>query len=325
MTFTFAGLFEGIGGFSLGLTRAGMTCTFHSELVPERQRVLARHFPNIPQGGDIRDVRGTDLGSPDLVVGGFPCKDTSIGKGQRRGLAGESGRLYFEYTRVVEEHLRLVDESKPRWVVIENTPGILKSNGGRDHATVIEGLEQLGYMGAWRTIDGRAFGVPQRRPRVIYLGCRGDDSGPAEQVLGLTDPSEEAAPTHRVSGRPGGPAAVPDAARDSGFVIWRKSARPRASLAAGGYETWKVEDWTNTLTGFDSGLPTRQTHLIRTPDGRLRTFTLTEWERLSGFPDGWTDTMKDHERAFALGDCFQPTVAEWLGRRIMREDAQIGV
>lgn len=72
----------------------------------------------------------------------------------------------------------------------------------------------------------------------------------------------------------------------------------------------------NTLTGFDGGLATRQTHLLL-QDGRLRTLTLTEWERLSGFPDGWTDLLPDSERFGTLGDCFHVGTAEWLGKRIM--------
>ncbi len=74
-------------------------------------------------------------------------------------------------------------------------------------------------------------------------------------------------------------------------------------------------EFANTLTGFDGGGATRQTHLVM-QDGRLRTLTLTEWERLSGFPDGWTDTMPDSERYAALGDCFHVDTAEWLGHQL---------
>lgn len=98
-------------------------------------------------------------------------------------------------------------------------------------------------------------------------------------------------------------------------MIWRKSARARKSLAAGGYETWVPATHGNTLTGFDGGGPLRQTHLIA-QHGRLRTLTLTEWERLSGFPDGWTEGMPETERFGTLGDCFHVGTAEWLGARI---------
>lgn len=98
-------------------------------------------------------------------------------------------------------------------------------------------------------------------------------------------------------------------------MIWRKSARPRAALSAGGYETWVPADFANTLTGFDGGLATRQTHLIA-QHGRLRTLTPTEWERLQGFPDGWTATMPASQRWEALGNAIHTGTAAWLARRL---------
>lgn len=102
--------------------------------------------------------------------------------------------------------------------------------------------------------------------------------------------------------------------------IWRKGANSQVSIErgyAGGYrETWVNDGTANTLTGFDGGTPLRQKHLIA-QGGRLRTLTLTEWERLSGFPDGWTEGMSNSERYSTLGDCFHVGTAEWLGRRLV--------
>jgi DNA (cytosine-5)-methyltransferase 1 len=98
-------------------------------------------------------------------------------------------------------------------------------------------------------------------------------------------------------------------------MVWRKSARARASLAAGGYETWVPAEHGNTLTGFDGGGPMRQTHLVA-QGGRLRTLTLTEWERLQGFPDGWTAGMPDSARYTALGNAIHTGTAAWLARRM---------
>lgn len=81
-------------------------------------------------------------------------------------------------------------------------------------------------------------------------------------------------------------------------------------------------DFANTLTGFDGGLATRQTHLIA-QHGGLRTLTLTEWERIAGFPDGWTSSMPDSERFSALGDSMHPLMAEWLGRRLVEVSAAL--
>lgn len=98
-------------------------------------------------------------------------------------------------------------------------------------------------------------------------------------------------------------------------MVWRKSARATKSLAAGGYETWVPATFSNTLTGNDAGKANRQTHLIR-QGGRVRTLTLTEWERLQGFPDGWTAGIPDRERFTALGNAIHTGTAAWLARRI---------
>src|SRR4051812_7777648 len=115
-------MFAGIEGFGLGFDRAGMDCVFQSEINPHRRIVLDHHYPNVPKAGDISDVSGSDLGRPDVLVGGFPCKDLSIGKGHREGLDGARSGLYWEFQRLVDEHLRLVDSTRPRWAVLENVP-----------------------------------------------------------------------------------------------------------------------------------------------------------------------------------------------------------
>lgn len=99
-------------------------------------------------------------------------------------------------------------------------------------------------------------------------------------------------------------------------MIWRKSARARASIAKGGYETWKPDGDANTLTGYDGGGPLRQTHLVY-QHGRVRTLTLTEWERLQGFPDGWTTGVPESARYTQLGNAMAVPMAAWLGRRLM--------
>jgi DNA (cytosine-5)-methyltransferase 1 len=98
-------------------------------------------------------------------------------------------------------------------------------------------------------------------------------------------------------------------------MVWRKSARARAKLTEGGYETWVPAEHANTLTGFDGGGPMRQTHLIA-QSGRLRTLTLTEWERLQGFPDGWTSGMPESARYQALGNAIHTGTSAWLARRL---------
>jgi DNA (cytosine-5)-methyltransferase 1 len=99
------------------------------------------------------------------LFGGFPCQDVSVA-GKRAGLSGERSGLWFEFRRIVSE-------LRPNWVVIENVPGLLSSHSGRDFTTILLGLEELGYGWAYRVLDARWFGVPQRRRRVFIVGCAG--------------------------------------------------------------------------------------------------------------------------------------------------------
>ena len=100
-------------------------------------------------------------------------------------------------------------------------------------------------------------------------------------------------------------------------MIFRKSANPRMSLAKGGYETWPLATHANTLTSIDWGLPGWQKHLLLHPDGRVRAFTVEEWERLQGFPTGWTDVgISESARGAALGAAMHVGMARWVGERL---------
>lgn len=334
MTLAYASSFTGIAGFELGFAKAGMTPTVFIEWDKNASKVLQRHYPNVPKAGDICEVNGSDIGRPDLVIGGFPCQDTSIGAPNRLGLSGKRSGNFYQFVRLVEEHLRLVDATRPRWCIIENPPGLLRSPGidkksginrtGWDMAAVYKSLAELGYGVAHRVVDSYHLGSAQRRPRVLIVAHRGGDPRPAWAVLGDDRAGGEAGGPHSVGRRPRGPAAVVDPAGDDGVLIWRKSAKPRKAISLGGYETWvplEPSESGNTLTGYDSGNAARQTHLIQ-QGGRIRTLSLLEWERLSGVPDGWTDNIRSESARFtALGNIAHPLLTEWLGRRLVAVDA----
>jgi len=333
MTATIEGIsaFSGIGGFELGFARSGIHTHTQIEWDPTCQTILRRHFPHATLYGDISHVRGADLAGRrvELAYGGFPCQNTSSAAPHRAGLAGSRSAHFFEFTRLVGEFAEIVDDTDPRWVVIENPEGLLSSNDGRDMATVVRTLEDLGYGWAYRVVDGRHFRsagrrTSQRRRRVIVVGHRGGDPRPAWLVLGDRGPGAGSGGARRVGGRPIGQAPALGAGVTG---VWRKSARARAALDKGGYETWVSDGLANTLTGFDYGGPKRQTHLIA-QHGRLRTLTFTEWERLQGFPDGWTHGVRESDlrrnkvlieagRGTVLGNAIHVGTAEWLGRRLV--------
>jgi DNA (cytosine-5)-methyltransferase 1 len=172
MALTVGSLFSGIGGFDLGFERAGMDVRWQCEIDKAARGVLRRHWPDVTLYEDVRDV-GTGAERVNVVVGGFPCQDVSVA-GRRAGLAGERSGLWFEFYRILAE-------VTPEWVVIENVPGLLSSNAGRDFATILRGLVELRYGVVWRVLDSQHFGVPQRRRRVFIVGYLGD--GRAAEVL----------------------------------------------------------------------------------------------------------------------------------------------
>lgn len=175
--------FTGVGGIDLGLERAGWSIDQQAESDEWCRGVLAHRFRGVPCLADVRDMaQGAEGARPagsataadgkhgqvDLLCGGFPCQDVSVA-GKRAGLAGERSGLFFEFARIA-------DALRPRWLLIENVPGLLTSNDGRDFGVVLATLADLGYGVAWRVLDSRYFGVPQRRRRVFLVGHSGGDA-----------------------------------------------------------------------------------------------------------------------------------------------------
>jgi len=164
----YVSLFSGIGGFDEAFRRAGMVCDSVCEIDKAAQAILTRHFPEAKLFDDVRKVgkETHERKSIDVICGGFPCQDVSVA-GKRAGIAGERSGLWFEFARII-------DELEPRWVVVENVPGLLSSNKGKDIQTIIDYLTQIGYTCDIDIKDAQEFGVPQRRRRVFITCVRLD-------------------------------------------------------------------------------------------------------------------------------------------------------
>lgn len=165
---TFADLFAGIGGFRLGLERAGWQCKWSCEIDRFCRQVYAKNFGKEPEYGDIREVENPPY--VDLMCGGFPCQDLSVA-GKRAGIKGERSGLFFEF-------VRLLEQVRPAWFLLENVPGWFSSHKGRDFAVALFHLDKCGYGLPWRILDAQYFGVPQQRRRVFILGCQGKPCPP---------------------------------------------------------------------------------------------------------------------------------------------------
>ena len=168
MTIGVVSLFAGVGGFDLAARNLGMDILAAVEIDPQARGVLALQFPETKLFNDVREVtghelRGTHTGSL-ILAGGFPCQDLSVA-GKRAGLGGERSGLFWEI-------IRLAEELNPEVILLENVPGLLSSNRGRDMGTVVGALEKCGYRVGWRVLDAQHFGVPQRRRRVFIVAAR---------------------------------------------------------------------------------------------------------------------------------------------------------
>jgi DNA (cytosine-5)-methyltransferase 1 len=295
MDATHASFFSGVGGLDLGLERAGWRTVSHSEIDPYASAVLAERWPGIPNLGDITRLAESvgQQGQPDYVAraggddaghdappswhgatlwsGGFPCQDLSVA-GKRAGFEGERSSLAFAF-------LDLVERYRPPAILLENVPGLLTSNGGRDAGRLFGEMGQLGYWWAYRILDAQYAGVPQRRRRVFVVAldaARGFGADSAGAVLA-------------VGARCGG----------------HSPARGRAQTNEDA-ESWGAGDVMPTLNAWDVG-DARTTAAIIGPGREPR-----EPAGYDLLPLGL-----DSHRYRCCGNGVVAPVAEWIGRRLL--------
>jgi len=160
-------LCSGIEAATVAWHPLGWEAVAYSEIERFPSEVLAHHYPHTPNLGDMTKFKEWNLGTNvDLLVGGTPCQSFSVA-GLRKGLDDPRGNLMLTY-------LAIADQYRPRWLVWENVPGVLSSNGGKDFGVFLGALGELGYGFAYRVLDAQYFGVAQRRRRVFVVGYLGD-------------------------------------------------------------------------------------------------------------------------------------------------------
>ena len=303
---------SGIEAATMGWHHMGWEPAFFSEIEEFPRQALAHHYPDVPCHGDFTTIKDEDYGSVDLLVGGTPCQSFSIA-GLRGGMADERGNLALEY-------LKLAQRKRPKWVVWENVPGVLSSNGGRDFGAFLGGLVECGYGWAYRICDAQYFGVAQRRRRVFVVGYLGDWRRAAavlferESLSGNPAPSreegEKVAPT--LTQGFGQRGVCTDSIANDGFnmVAFPSNANADA-MGALGYDV-SPSMLTSAPPAVAKGMAVRR-------------LTPTECERLQGFPDGFTqipyrnkpaDKCPDGPRYKALGNSMAVPVMRWIGERI---------
>lgn len=162
--------FSGIGGFHEGIKQAhpDWECTGACEINTHSKRVYNRHFKEVTIDGDIRKVDRLPNGT-DILCGGFPCQSFSIA-GKRGGFDDTRGTLFFELAR-------LAKASRPRLLFLENVKGLLNHDEGKTFRTILQALDELGYLVEWEVLNSKNFGVPQNRERVFIIGHLGGERG----------------------------------------------------------------------------------------------------------------------------------------------------
>lgn len=328
-------IFSGIGGFSLGLEKAGMQTVAFCESNRFCQTVLNSHWSNIPVFSDIRDLCKEDLASLpkiDVIAGGFPCQDISVA-GKQVGIKGERSGLWKEFKR-------LIKDVKPKYAIIENVAN-LRNKG---LIGVLKDLWEIGYNAEWHCIPASAFGAPHRRDRIwimAYPACIGKiglSIGKEETQSAFRDCCENASDTDckRCDGRTyykqrgylsdneKGQYTQAHKERDIGEFRPSKIRKIfsdadcqrlqgyRGSQEIGSickqeqislyYRTRGVEQW---------ALEPKE--IPRLKEERLN----PDWvEWLMGFPQGWTEGGSHRQRLQSLGNAVVPLIPEFLGKAI---------
>jgi len=270
----------------------GFTAQWFSEIEHFPSEVLKYRYPTVPNLGDMTKLTENETfraSSIDLLVGGTPCQSFSVA-GLRGGLADPRGNLMLTF-------LSLADAKKPRWIVWENVPGVLSSNGGKDFGTFLGALGELGYGFAYRVLDAQHFGVAQRRRRVFVVGYLGDWRVAAavlferESLQGNPKPSrkkrEEVTPdaeggvgeasdsqpiAFKVRGGCEGGGKGYLGQEERAFTISatqdQQIAQPfrkvRRAQSDSDFETWEKDETANTLNCFDVG-DVRSTNVVAQP------------------------------------------------------------
>jgi DNA (cytosine-5)-methyltransferase 1 len=282
-----AGLFAGIGGLELGLHQAGHETVVFSENWAPAASVLGRQFPGVPNEGDVANLEALPA-DVELVTAGFPCQDLS----QAGRTAGINGRK----SGLVEHVFRLIDRSRPKWILLENVSFMLRLDQGSAMARLVSEFEKRGYRWAYRVVNSLAF-LPQRRERVFFLASIDDD--PADVLLvDDTTPinTETRLNTHA-----------------HGFY-WTEGTRGLG---------WGPDCVPTLKNGSTVGIPSPPAILLT--NGEIVTPDIRDAERLQGFRADWTKQAETAGRAslrWALvGNAVTKPVAAWVGRRLHKPGA----
>lgn len=281
-----AGLFAGIGGIEVGLHQAGHRTSLLCEIEPGAHHVLSTHFPDVELHRDVRELRS--VGSVDLLTAGFPCQDLSQA-GRTAGIGGRNSGLVGEVFRLLDSSRR-----KPRWLMLENVPFMLQLDRGQGMRFLVDQLEARKFRWAYRVVDTQAFGLPQRRQRVILLASKTED--PRTVLF-----ADNAEPVHQ----------------EFRMGLWCGFYWTEGLRGLG----WAVDGIPTLKGGSTIGIPSPPA-IWNSRDGSITTPEIRDAERLQGFEPDWTlpalsvDGIRKGHRWKLAGNAVSVPVAKWVGQRL---------
>lgn len=283
-------LFSGIGGFSLGLERAGFETIAFCEIDPYAQMVLRKHWPKVPIYENVKTINANG-NVPDVICGGFPCQDISI-SGKGAGIEGERSGLWFEF-------YRLIGELRPRYAIIENVFA-LRSRG---LDVILKNLADIGYDAAWTTLDSQYFGVAQRRRRVYILAVR-------DGIKKNTD----------IFDNMGRLTSVQQQQLRDFEDCRRRDFQAREGVWKGASYFTRQRSDEFAEAGLSSTLTKRDykdfVDLVVTPEGNVRRIVPNERLKLQGFPEDWFDGLNLPMKEQYKLNGMTVNVVEYIGNRI---------
>jgi DNA (cytosine-5)-methyltransferase 1 len=287
----FLDLFAGIGGFRLALEQAGHKCVGFCEIDKFARQTYKANFDTEGEveWHDITAVTDDDvrqLGSVDIITGGFPCQAFSVA-GKRGGFDDTRGTLFFEIARIA----RIL---RPRYLLLENVKGLLNHAGGETFHTILNTLAELGYWWEYQVLNSKDFGVPQNRERVFIIGH--SRRFPRREIFPITDTTQ---------------ADIPRAKCHRVFIIHDKRQAGETRIYNSGVCITVTRHW-----GTGGGNVPYIKH-----DQRYRKITPLEAFRLQGFPDSHHDKAKaagvsDSQLYKQAGNAVTVTVVYEIAKRL---------
>lgn len=300
---------SGIEAASVAWKPLGWNPIAFSEIDKFASSVLAHHWPEVPNLGDMKNYEKWISIEPELIIGGTPCQSYST-CGLRQGLRDPRGNLTLVF-------LAMVKKFNPDWVVWENVPGIL-SDQTNAFGQFINGLEECGYNCAWRVLDSQYFGVPQRRRRVYVVASIREKPHPANVLFEAQSFAKlERNSNGRQSSKQG-----KGIIEKRSYFNHRKTIKSKIIVTNHGGKNW---------TNFDDVVfPTLTTGGRKTlicDSNKIRKITPIECERLQGFPENYTkipfkgklsEKSSRNKRYKACGNSMTVPVVQWIGKRIKK-------